>query len=941
MRTLAIKGAWIILACSAASVLAGEPIWLETEQFDQSGGWTADAQFIDQMGSTYLMAIGLGQPVGDALTTLRPPRAARYRLWARTKDWAPKHHPGRFQIVLDGRPPDHVFGESGLSGWCWEDGGVHQLSDEVQVQLHDLTGYYARCDAILLTDDLSWTPPEEQEAVDRLRAQLGGASRNVVQMPERDVIVVGGGLAGCTAAVAAARNGASTVLIQNRPILGGNASTEILVPPVGVWPGVYRERYPLDPRETGLMEEYRTAGNQRVSEGKLYSKRLLRFVELEPNLDLYLNTHATGVEMVPPADATSDAGRRIAAVLAVDTKTGRRMRFPGKIFLDSSGDAVVGAAAGAEFRHGKEPKSMYGEPWAPETASQQTMGSGLKYFPQDTGSPQPFEAPPWIYRFPRCQDFGPERHPPLPQTSAIGYQWKFELGGLRDTYADAEEIRDDLLRLIYGLWDHTKNHCDDSREKAATYKLAWVGYVAGKRENRRLIGDYVLTQNDIGSQTLFDDRVAFGGWSVDDHYSAGFFHDGPTGRHLDHPEHHYRGVPFSIPFRCLYSKNVDNLLMAGRDISASHLALADTRVMLTCAVIGHAAGAGAAICIENTATPRVICQHHIGELQQRLLKEGAHIIHLEADDPRDLAPRARVTASSEQTRIGGEVMAAEKIVNGYARAVGEGIGAETNAWGADPHAPGPHWVELAWPEPVALNVVHVTFQTAELAPKSFAVEAWQQGQWTRVAEVSDNRHRRHVLGLDRITASKLRVTLDEPAGICEIRVYDEPQRLVEIARRAHHNMRLPDRGPWLPWTETDQFENLDGLVIDSSQAIATGAWTHSTWSDRFILDGYLHDGDTGKGAKSLRFVPQLAAAGKYEVRIAYVAYGNRATNTPITIHTRTGAKTIRINQRAEPPIDGLFLSLGRFDLAPQTAAVEIRNDQTDGYVVVDAVQFIP
>ena len=935
MRTGAIIGAWILFACSAASMRAAAPVWLETEQFDQPGGWTADAQFIDQMGSPYLMAIGLGEPVDDALATVHVPRAARYRLWARTKDWAPEHHPGRFQIVLDDRPVDHVFGESGLPGWRWEDGGVYQLSDEVEVRLRDLTGYYARCDAILLSDNLSWTPPPEQEAVDELRERLGGTSREVVQMPGRDVIVVGGGLAGCTAAVAAARGGASTVLIQNRPILGGNASTEILVPPVGVWPGVYRARYPLDPRETGLMEEYRTAGNQRVSEGKLYSKRLLRFVELEPNLDLHLNTHATGVEMISSAD------RRIAAVLAVDVQTGRRMRFPGKVFLDCTGDAVVGMAAGAEYRHGKEPKSMYDEPWAPETASKHTMGNGLKYFPQDTGSAQPFDAPPWIYKFPRCEDFGRQRHPPLPRTSAIGYQWKFELGGLRNTYADAEAIRDDLLRLIYGLWDHTKNHCADYKEKAATYQLAWVGHVAGKRENRRLIGDYVLTQNDIGSQTLFDDRVAFGGWSVDDHYSAGFFHDGPTGRHFDEPEHHYRGRPYSIPFGCLYSKNVDNLLMAGRNISTSHLALANTRVMLTCAVIGHAAGSGAAMCVEKTATPRNVRQHHIRELQQQLLKEGAHIIDLLADDPRDLAPRAHVTASSEETRIGGEVMAAEKIINGYARAVGEGIGAETNAWGANADAPGPHWVELAWQKPVALNMLHVTFQTAELAPKSFAVDAWQRDAWLPIAEVSDNRHRRHVLGLDRITTSKLRVVLDRPAGICEIRVYDEPQRLVEIARRAHQNMRLVDRGPWLPWTETDRLDKYDGLVVDSSEAIATGTWTHSTWSDRFILDGYLHDGDTGKGAKSLRFVPKLAKAGKYEVRIAYAPYANRATNTPITIHTPEGSKTIRINQRIQPPIDGLFLSLGRFEFAPETAAVEIGNDQTDGYVVVDAVQFIP
>ncbi|MCH5375676.1 MAG: FAD-dependent oxidoreductase, partial [Planctomycetes bacterium] len=302
---------------------------------------------------------------------------------------------------------------------------------------------------------------------------------------------------------------------------------------------------------------------------------------------------------------------------------------------------------------------------------------------------------------------------------AIDWQWMIELGGLRDTYADAEEIRDDLLRLAYGLFDHVKNHCDQFAERAANQKLLWVGYVAGKRENRRLIGDYVLTQNDIYQQTIFPDSVAYGGWSIDDHYSGGFFHDGPPGYHHDHPEMHLRGVPFSIPFRSLYSKNVDNLMMAGRDHSASHLGMSDTRVMLTCAVMGHAVGTAAGICIAEQATPRTVCYKHLQRLQQQLLKEGAYLIRFEADDPRDLAPKATISASSERRIDDGQVMAARNVVNGVARAVDE----QTNAWGADESDENP-WIELAWPEPVALNVVHVAFQTKWLAPSRFAIEAW-------------------------------------------------------------------------------------------------------------------------------------------------------------------------------------------------------------------------
>ena len=934
MRFFPVALSMLFLGRLASWSTAAETVWLEAELFDAPGGWINDAQFIDQMGSPYLMAVGLGRPVDDAVTTFTVAKSAPYRLWVRTKDWSPEHHPGRFRIVLDGKPVGHAFGENGRPGWTWEDGRVHQLSGDVELRLHDLTGYYARCDVVVLTDDLDWTPPPDVEGIARGREEYGGVNREVKHMPRHDVVVVGGGLAGCTAAVAAARNGAATALIQNRPILGGNASTEILVPPAGVWPGVYRQRYPLDPRETGILDEYRTAGNQRVGEGKLYSKRLLRLVKLEPNLDLHLNTHAVDVELRPGPD------RRIGAVLAVDVKTGQRMRFAGQIFIDCTGDGVVGVAAGAEYRHGKEAKSMHDEPWAPDVGNSRTMGNGLKYFPRDTGTPQPFEAPAWVFKFPTCDSFGPGRHPPLPTTTEIGYQWKFELGGDRDTYADAEEIRDDLLRLIYGLWDHTKNHCPQNAEKAANHELAWVGYVAGKRENRRLIGDYVLTQNDIGEQTLFPDRVAFGGWIVDDHYSAGFFHKGTTARSDNSPQDAHKGVPFSIPFRCLYSKNVDNLLMAGRNISATHLALADTRVMLTCAVIGHAAGTGAAMCVREATTPRGICRDHIVQLQQQLLKEGAHLIGLPADDPRDLARRASVSASSRRNHEDGDPMIAENVINGYDRAVGERFNVKTNAWGADEEAGPPHWVELGWNEPIELNMVYVTFQTVELAPKRFTVEAWSGGAWQPVAEVVDNRHRRHVLGLDRIATEKLRLVLDEPAAVCEIRVYDEPPRLVEIARRAHANMRLPDRGPFLPFGPGEDLRKYEGLVIDSSEGVQRGFWQHSTWSGRFVLDGYLHDGNTDKGGKSIQFLPQLEKAGRYEVRIGYAAADNRAGNTPVTINAQDGPQTILIDQRKAPPIDGLFLSLGTFDLEPGTARIEVTNADTDGYVVVDAVQLI-
>lgn len=775
-----------VMLVGGLSARAAGVVWLEAEQFATAGGWVNDAQFLDQMGSPYLLAVGLGSPVKDATATFTSPTPGRYRLWVRTKDWVPEHHPGQFAIVIDGREVSHVFGRSGKAGWRWEDGGVVELNGKTTLSLHDLTGYYGRCDAVVLTTELDWTPPGEPKALAAMRCKHGGVSAAVKDMPAHDVVVVGGGLAGCTAAVAAARNGSSVALIQDRPVLGGNASGEILVPPVGVWP--WMKHHPLFVGETGIVEEYRTAGRQLVVEGKLYAKRLERLVKLEPNLDLHLNTHATGVEMA------TEANGRIATVLAADVRTGQRMRFAGTIFIDCTGDGVVGAAAGAEYRTGKEPKSMYNEPWAPEESGSHTMGNGMKYYHGPAEGPRPFKAPPWIYSFPTCKSFSPGRHPEFITNDEIQGQWKLELGGMRDTIADAEEIRDDLLRLIYGLWDHTKNHCPRDAKRAENHELLWVGYVTGKRESRRLMGDYVLTQNDIGKQVLFPDRVAIGGWSVDDHYSEGFFHEGPTGRHFDMPEHHYKGVLFSIPFRCLYSRNIANLMMAGRDVSASHLGMSDIRVMLTCAVMGHAAGTGAGMCVERKVTPRQLYREHIAALQQQLLKEGAHIIGLPAGDERDLARRAKVSASSEG-QYEGQPTPAENVIDGVAM-FEDG---NPHAWTPKANAAGPHWVELTWETPVHLNMVHVSFQTLAQAPKQFIVEVYADGVRKQIAKVSDNRCRRHVLGLDRVAASKLRVVLAEGRGICEIRVYDEPNRLLDIARRAHRNMQLPDEGPWLPW----------------------------------------------------------------------------------------------------------------------------------------------
>jgi hypothetical protein len=245
-------------------------------------------------------------------------------------------------------------------------------------------------------------------------------------------------------------------------------------------------------------------------------------------------------------------------------------------------------------------------------------------------------------------------------------------------------------------------------------------------------------------------------------------------------------------------------------------------------------------------------------------------------------------------------------------------------------------------------MVHIAFQTADTAPRRFVVEVRREGEWVEVVKVDANRHRWHVLGLSEpVTADALRVSEDEPAAVCEIRVYREPQRLVEVAQRAHANMRAPDEGPWLPWGDEDRSvpgidpKKLAGVVFDDTTAQRFGSWVHSTWSDHYVGEGYLHDGDEGKGLKTLRFRPQVAEAGRYEMRLGYHAYRNRASRVTVTVRTGKTSTTVHLNQREKPPINDLFAPLGTFDLeAGAEVVVEVSNSDTDGYVVADCVQVV-
>jgi len=460
-----------------------------------------------------------------------------------------------------------------------------------------------------------------------------------------DVVVVGGGLAGVCAAIASSRHGCRTALIEARPVLGGNSSSLIRVPPSGA-----ASSNPWA-RETGIIEEIMIEHQRRTPypllSGLITSQWdlvLYEWVRAERNLTLFLNTVLF--------DASVDERGRVEFIKALQIGSETMLKIYGKIFIDCTGDGTLGALVGAEYRIGRESRHEFKETpvIAPEIPDKMTQGSSIMFKAVYVDRPVEFKPPPWYVEYPEEDSLYKRDHSRGFKGLYHGFWW-IEIGAPYDTIHDNEKIRDELLAHLLGVWDHLKNRGDHGAENMV---LEWIGFIPGKRESRRLIGDYILTEHDLKRGELFYDRVAYGGWFIDVHTMGGILA-------RDRPPEPLTGdedlsdvlciEPYSIPFRCLYSKNIENLLMAGRDISVTHVALGSTRVMKTCAVIGQAVGTAAALCIKYGITPRELCRRRISELQQVLLKDDCFIIGLKNEDENDLARGARVMATSHAQLI--------------------------------------------------------------------------------------------------------------------------------------------------------------------------------------------------------------------------------------------------------------------------------------------------
>ena len=415
---------------------------------------------------------------------------------------------------------------------------------------------------------------------------------------ETEICVVGGGMSGICGAIAAARSGAKVVLIHDRPVFGGNASEEIRMWICGA--------FGANMRETGLIEEIELENIYR-NPHKNYSQwsaLLHDFVAREPNITMLLNASVM--------DGTSGA-RRLTSVRAWQTTTQTFHDVSAQIFIDCSGDSVLAPICGAETRWGRESREEFGESHAPAEADAKTMGMSCLIQLSETNEPEAF-APPWFSREIGKSDIGPGRGIGL---GGVNNFWWLEIGGTGDTIADTERNRDELLGIATGVWDYVREKNEE--EGSGHWKLEWMGFLPGKRESRRYVGDHIITQLDVEAGGPFEDVIAYAGWSMDDHAPEGFFYAGePT---IFHPS----PSPWGIPYRALYSRNVENLFCAGRNISASHIALSSSRVMRTCAGIGQAAGTAAAIAASHGTTPRGVYEHHLPELQQSLMDQDVYL----------------------------------------------------------------------------------------------------------------------------------------------------------------------------------------------------------------------------------------------------------------------------------------------------------------------------
>ena len=595
-----MKKLCLLISLASACFVRAETVFLECEAFEEWGGWVNDTQFMDQMGSPYLLAHGLGRPVADARTTFVVRKTGTYDVWVRTKNWTSPWHPdigaGTFNLIVNGQTLPNLLGAQGKGEWLWVKADPVKLERNKTntVALHDRDGFDGRCDAVVFTTEADPWPllngPRHPSRVYK-RGPL----------PDYDLCVVGAGIGGICTAVSAARLGLKVALVHDRPILGGNNSSEVRVH-LGAW-----QNTPPYPRLGDVLAEFGppTGGNAQPG-AKYCDDAKMRIVQAEQNIDLFLNRRVNRVE--------TNAVGAVTCVRAQDTRYGDCLGIRARWFADCTGDGTVGYLAGADYRMGREAKGETGEPWAPEKADMLTMGASVQWRARTNAdcaqrkAECPFPFRPWMIRFDDTNGRAEMRG-----------DWDWEAGLGRDQIREAERIRDYGLLVAYSNWAYAKNF-SKKREAFADKELEWIAYIAGRRESRRLMGDFVLTERHILERDYQPDGTCAATWTIDLHFPKT-----PAQTHFDGEPFRSNSEnktiwPYPIPYRCLYSRNVPNLFMAGRDISVTHIALGTTRLMRTIGMMGEVVGMAASLCKRHGCGPRDIYTAHLDELKALMTK---------------------------------------------------------------------------------------------------------------------------------------------------------------------------------------------------------------------------------------------------------------------------------------------------------------------------------
>ena len=600
-----------------------------------------------------------------------------------------------------------------------------------------------------------------------------------------DIVVVGGGMAGLCAAISAARHGANVALVHARPVLGGNASSEIRIHISGADQSLRQTDY----AESGLLYELMLENKSRndTFNYSIWDMVLFEAAKNERNLTVYLNC--------PMFDCSVD-GDIITSISCFQETTELTLKISAPLFVDATGNGTLGYFAGADYTQGSESNKEYGEPHAPDQPNNERMGNTILMKAVDTGHPVKYEPPAFAKKLTEHQlryrvhsktmkvdaSMAPDPEEWLRLSACscaavdYGYWWLELMGDGDDIIPDYEKIRDDLMAYAYGLWDHIKN---GGQHGAENFALEWVGALPGMRESRRLLGDYVLNECDILEHRQFDDAVAYGGWCVDLHAPHGLL-DFDV---LPSDCHHFTGV-YTIPYRYYYSRNIRNLFLAGRDISTSKLGLASTRILGCCAVGGQAVGTAAALCVKYNVLPRELAPH-IPEVQQLILKDDGFLPNILNQDEKDFARKATFTASSAKANG-----APQNVVNGVSRKLGD----ETNAWISDGLSAEGETLCMKLDAPRTISELRLTFDSNFAYPirvtmsanrqaqqrigvppelvKDYTITAFRNGKAVYTKEIKDNHQRHNVVAIPPTECDAVEFRFTATNGAADVTVYE-------------------------------------------------------------------------------------------------------------------------------------------------------------------------